>query len=478
MTNLPVNPPCCAPDSALYFRPDGIVAACCASWHVLGRINGTPRDSLAEIWQGAQAETLRHAVATRDWGFGCWECGKHIDSGNRDQSLAADFDDVAQKPGSRYPRLMDFALSNRCNLQCVMCNGGLSSTIRQRREHRPPLPPAYDDRFFDELQEFLPHLHRASFKGGEPFLAPESQRIWDLMLRDGTDCEVAVTTNGTVLTNRTARYIRELRMAVNVSVDAVDPELLKSIRVGVDPFQLWRNIDEFREMTAEVGSTLTMSFCLMSTNWRELPRFLSEVRRRDAAPNIIWVDGPEHHSIFALPPGDLQRAADELRIRAEHPAMALDEDDRTTLTRAADRIEAGAVPNHALVAVKILPIRQQSAVPDEDPVDPAERTADSVLRLTFHNGIVRRAESPDWAGWLQPDEWIGVGLEELMNTVAARAGGSMRGTMSVLPSGAHRAMIDFPDRPDRPALEAVYVPAGHGTSTVTLHQRPRSDGSR
>lgn len=58
-------------------------------------------------------------------------------------------------PDPDWPRQMEFSVSNTCNLQCVMCNGEWSSSIRSQREGLPPLPKVYDDAFFDGLRDFL-----------------------------------------------------------------------------------------------------------------------------------------------------------------------------------------------------------------------------------------------------------------------------------------------------------------------------------
>ena len=178
----------------------------------------------------AQRQTLERG----SYEMGCQECGLAEATGGRRASTAFHFDRFADGAPHPFPRLMDFALSNRCNLQCVMCHGGLSSTIRAKREGLPPLAAAYDDRFFAELEEFLPHLERAQFKGGEPFLARENRRIWDVMLRDGLRPEVSVTTNATIFNENVARYVSELRMHPIISVDGMRPETLEAIRVGVD----------------------------------------------------------------------------------------------------------------------------------------------------------------------------------------------------------------------------------------------------
>ena len=133
---------CWAPTSSLYFFPDGNVLSCCVNTdHVLGRVG---ESTLREIWEGARAAELRAALEAQDYSLGCARCAPATVPGGGDFSHARQFDgfEPAEPPTSApsYPRRMDFVLSNRCNLQCVMCNGDLSSSIRSRREGRPPLP--------------------------------------------------------------------------------------------------------------------------------------------------------------------------------------------------------------------------------------------------------------------------------------------------------------------------------------------------
>ena len=170
-----------------------------------------------------------------NFAVGCFECGRLVASGNRDASLAAQFDRYRTPTPRSHPAMLDFALSNRCNLRCVQCSGTFSSSIRRERERRPPLPAAYDDRFFEELDEFIPGLERTQFKGGEPFLIPENRRVWDRILTIGRQPEVCITTNGTIWNDRVAGYVETLGADLIISVDAVDPKTLAAVRVGIDP---------------------------------------------------------------------------------------------------------------------------------------------------------------------------------------------------------------------------------------------------
>ncbi|OWY62852.1 hypothetical protein B7486_56210, partial [cyanobacterium TDX16] len=158
---------CWAPDATLYFAPDGTVRACCVNTeYPLGHVG---EQSIREIWEGRRTQALRDALARDDWSLGCQECGARTEAGNRAWSNAPQFDEHAGRGVPELPRRLDFVLSNTCNLMCEMCHGDLSSAIRAQREHRPPMPKAYDDAFFEELRDFLPHLELAVFLGGEPF---------------------------------------------------------------------------------------------------------------------------------------------------------------------------------------------------------------------------------------------------------------------------------------------------------------------
>ena len=56
------------------------------------------------------------------------EAYERIKTGNR--PLAAAYDN--EHPIGEWPTMLELELSNLCNLECVMCNGELSSKIRPR----------------------------------------------------------------------------------------------------------------------------------------------------------------------------------------------------------------------------------------------------------------------------------------------------------------------------------------------------------
>ena len=266
----PIAPVCRAPYVSLNLDPLGTVRACCQNvWNMLGRI---PERTLSEIWNGPEAAALRnHLVST--YGPGCESCADADRHGGPEASYARVFDRHAvSQADPPWPRQLELALSNTCNLRCVMCNGSLSSSIRSQREHLPPLPNVYGEAFFEDLRLFLPYLERIVLLGGEPFLARESLRVFAEAEALGVQPRFDVTTNGTIWNQRIDRLLDRFEVDVTVSVDAVDDAQVRALRVGTDPEVLWRNVHRFVERARQRGTRVSFAYCLMTTNWEQFRR--------------------------------------------------------------------------------------------------------------------------------------------------------------------------------------------------------------
>ncbi|WP_426574233.1 radical SAM protein [Aquihabitans sp. McL0605] len=295
--------PCRAPSVSMRFSPTGEVRVCCANDKIsLGRVGEVP---LREIWEGRIISDLGAALDQGEYPHGCDDCAPGTVA-DRASTPADNFDRFPRQPRSGWPQRLEFALSNRCNLQCVMCNGELSSSIRIQREGRAPLPSAYGDEFYEEVRPFLVHLREAEFIGGEPFLEPGARRIWDLFLELGVRPNIHVTTNGTILTAHVERYVRELAMGIAVSIDAASRELFEAIRVGASFDTVIANRDRLRAITRETGAGFAINFCLMTNNWHELADMVVEADRLDALLQALPVLWPSPFSLFCLPDEELR----------------------------------------------------------------------------------------------------------------------------------------------------------------------------
>lgn len=259
---------CHAPSQSLYFGMRGEVMVCCANRsHLAGRY---PEQSIKECWTSETNRKVRAALTQGDMSLGCKGCYELIRGGNFANLPGGDYDNMRPNPNG-WPNRMDFELTNTCNLECVTCRGELSSSIRRNRDKLPPIPSPYDDGFVRQLEEFIPHLQKSYFAGGEPFLITPYLEIWERMARLNPSHQLSIQTNGTVLSDRIKQLLEKLRVSLAVSMDSVHPERFESIRVNAKWDMVRPNLDYFIDYAKRKGTQVTLSYTPMALNWMELP---------------------------------------------------------------------------------------------------------------------------------------------------------------------------------------------------------------
>jgi len=313
---------CYAPHGSLYFDQHGDVRACCQN--ITRSLGNVRLNSIREIWDGAATSRLRRAVERHDYTLGCDHCAWQDEQGsNLRFSRGYDHLHIDDRDPT-WPRQMEFALSNTCNLQCTMCTGWNSSAIRAHREHLPPLPIPYNDRFFDELAEFLPHLDHVVILGGEPFVAKESLRLLDMIAELDEPPSVVVITNATQWTPRVRRIFERVPMAINFSLDGITPATFEAIRVGARFDEVMTTFGHYAEYARGNGCDVGVSFCLMTSNWHEFADLLlwGEDRQLDyVAVNVVTA--PRANSLYRLDVAELTEVVDALRARDEEMSTRL-----------------------------------------------------------------------------------------------------------------------------------------------------------
>lgn len=312
---------CYAPFVGMSFDMNGVVSVCAFTRTTpIGQVG---QDSLLDMWRGPTVRALRRAVERDDLAHACTRCAEEIAGGNLSGALAAGFDRFTAHHHPEWPTRMEFALSNSCNLQCVMCAGEFSSSIRANREGLPQLPQRYGDQFIEELTPFLPHLDQARFLGGEPFLAEINFRIWERLIDLGLGVECNVTTNGTQWSPRVERVLDALPFSVGISIDGLRPETVESIRVGVDHERLMTNVQRFVAYRDRTGASLSLTYCLMVQNVAEFVDFLLFAEELECSVFVNTVRHPPANSPYLLGAEELaevvamletQRAATSSRL--------------------------------------------------------------------------------------------------------------------------------------------------------------------
>lgn len=117
------------------------------------------------------------------------------------------------------------SLTDRCNFDCVYChNEGLGDT-------RGPMEPQDDEMATDDVVRFLEvatefGIDSVKFTGGEPMLR---QDLEEIIRRTPNELEISLTTNGTFLPGRAEGLVNAGLERVNISQDALDPEIFKQV---------------------------------------------------------------------------------------------------------------------------------------------------------------------------------------------------------------------------------------------------------
>ncbi len=309
---------CHAPFTSINFAQNGDVTVCCYNrQHILGTY---PENSLQEIWTGDSAAKLRALLRHNTLPNGCWICTEQFRSRNFGGMRARFYDHFAEETYggvegdiTPWPKVLEFEITNTCNLECTMCNGFSSSAIRKHREHLPPLKSPYDAAFVKQLEPFIPHLREARFLGGEPFLINIYYKIWDLIAQVNPDIDVTIVTNGTILNDKVRRTLESLKAHVNISIDALNPDNYERIRVNAKFDQVMDNFRYFRDYVAGRQTSMTLNVCPMRSNWHELPDFLEFCNGHGIRLFFNTVLYPEEVSLRGLPQRELTEILDFLR---------------------------------------------------------------------------------------------------------------------------------------------------------------------
>ena len=169
-----------------------------------------------------------------------------------------------------YPKILEFEISNLCNMECPMCFGHLSSKHAANRDKDIDWGTnIFDnnenlDHLIEELKEFIPYLEEIRFVGGEPLAHKGMFKIAKVVADIKPELKLQVCTNGSVYNKKVERLCKENNVQFSFSVDTVIPEEYHKIRIGGKYEQTYSNIDKFRNLVGK--DNININTTLMNIN--------------------------------------------------------------------------------------------------------------------------------------------------------------------------------------------------------------------
>jgi hypothetical protein len=302
--------PCVAPFNNMYFTTEGRVAPC---WLLVGHLDtwSTER-SIKDIWFGEAFTKYRNNLTNGIFEKDCRVCKQKIEADTWPLAMAYDGFTIKE-----YPTLLELELSNQCNLECIMCEGRLSSGIRKNRDNLPPLPMVYDDSFVEQLKEFIPHLEELRFNGGEPFAQKIVYDICMLVADLSPNLRINIATNGTVYNKQVQKIMDRCNLHLNISIDSLEKENYDSIRINGDFDILMKNFEKFRNYCQINNRGLSVMVNPMRNNWWEMPNFVEFATENKVHLWYNTIHHPEHLGIWSLPSSDLSVIIQTLELEVD-----------------------------------------------------------------------------------------------------------------------------------------------------------------
>ena len=168
------------------------------------------------------------------------------------------------------PYLIDWAITNKCNLNCLHCRGMASQQLEGSRVL--------------ELAQQIPRLSPqwVIIEGGEPLLREELFDVLSIITQGGI--VTYLITNGMLLNEKTAKKLAELEVRVMISVDGTDKKSYQEIRKGADFGTLKKAI----RLLSEYGILNACNVTIGQHNYRQIEeifQFAEELR----VPKIIFL---------------------------------------------------------------------------------------------------------------------------------------------------------------------------------------------
>jgi molybdenum cofactor biosynthesis enzyme MoaA len=275
---------CYAPFNHMRIRRDGMMSPCCFAL-VFGKWE-KGKFGLKDYWFGDVNNSYRESFLDNEMGIGCRKiCGTAIR--NKVIPPINDYDwnwhdrSKHAMDSNAYPKVIEFEISNLCNMACPMCMGELSSKhmLGRDKDLKTYAPNLFDndqnlEELLDQLKEFIPHLRTIRFTGGEPFAHKAFYKIAQMIADVNPTMEVDVTTNGSIYNTKVDKFVGLLKnMKISVSLDTVDVDDYAKIRIGGIHKETMANIEKFKNKLG--AANIKINSTIMSLNCANIDKFFA-----------------------------------------------------------------------------------------------------------------------------------------------------------------------------------------------------------
>ena len=161
---------------------------------------------------------------------------------------------------------LDITTQNICNLACIQCGPGSSSTWAEQLG-LPKVISSYDDKLAVFKQLDHSKLVKLQFTGGEPLMTSEHQKMLEILASENNlqKINLSYNTNGTFFPNQDVidLWHQSNECGILISIDAIGPAA-EFIRWPCIWSQVYNTIDKFVSLSKNSTKLNIMLHCCVS----------------------------------------------------------------------------------------------------------------------------------------------------------------------------------------------------------------------
>lgn len=278
-------------ENMISVETDGWTRPCCLETDVAARISKIS-DGIKTAFDHTKLLQLQTDLKNGFSDKTRYACGRCEDLEIRNQSSMRM--KTEQLSTTRELKLLQFKMSNKCQLTCAHCGPDRSSGWAKLLNITPHVINSFEvtEDFLAELVSILPQLAVIKFTGGEPFLDPNHWKILEHLQRyDRSHCELHYITNGV------SAFKKELwkgwkNVNCSVSVDGYK-DTYEWFRRGAT----WSDITQGVQQLTEV-SNVAINYSITPYTVQDYDAAKDFWKHRVSAHPIVY---PSHASMFNFP---------------------------------------------------------------------------------------------------------------------------------------------------------------------------------
>lgn len=302
-----INPLCYAPFNNLLIDQQGNFKICCHNnTYILGKY---PEQSIDDIWFGNKRKAIIQEFLDQKIPESCKHCiEKGININSPDSKIHYSRENKIPS-FNNYPHQIEFLLSNKCNLDCIMCADNISSSsnnIHPKSSLRNKKTIIFDTLFIEQLKPYLKKVKYSVFSGGEPFLIPIYEKIWEIISKKNPTSTIYVQTNGTILNDKIKEMLSKYRLNIGISIDSLQKNTYETIRRNAHFEKTLSNLNYFIEHSKSIHNNITMMFTPMTINAIEIPNIISFCNSKEINFSLSILEWPVHLAIWSLPSSKIE----------------------------------------------------------------------------------------------------------------------------------------------------------------------------